>query len=453
MSTNMELITSVTVGSGGAASVTLPATGTIAATYTDLLVTYSIRGDNGDSFRGMRLSVNGSTANLSVKQIQGLGSGSLSSFTATNDIGAGNTAGSTSSTFTSGQIYFPDYASSNNKAFSGETASENNASLAIAQMYAGLWNSTSAITSIGIAFDVGNIIQGSTFYLYGISAVTSTPKATGGMVSQDNSFWYHTFASSGIFTPTTAISADCLIIAGGGGGGSSGGGGGAGGLIYLTSQSLTTTAYAVTVGAGGAGGGRGGSRGGSGVGTVGTAGGNSVFNSNTANGGGAGASEVGAGSTGGSGGGGTMSNDTFRIGYTGTAGQGNSGGNGDLAALTNSGAGGGGGAGGVGGNGVGSTGGTGGVAVSTYLSFANATFTGVNGFYAGGGGGGVRGSGAFGFGGGGGAGNGANAALFADSATINTGSGGGGGGHLNGGGNQGAGGAGGSGVVIVRYAK
>ena len=43
MSTNMTLITSVTVGSGGAASVTLPATGTIPATYTDLKIVASTR--------------------------------------------------------------------------------------------------------------------------------------------------------------------------------------------------------------------------------------------------------------------------------------------------------------------------------------------------------------------------------------------------------------------------
>ena len=121
---NMELITSVTVGSGGAASVTLPVTGTIPSTYTDLQLSYSVRGSNVDSFRGLRLSINGSTSNLSVRQLQGLGSSTPGSYTGTNDIGAGNTSGSTSNTFTSGQIYFLNYTSSNNKSFSGETASE-----------------------------------------------------------------------------------------------------------------------------------------------------------------------------------------------------------------------------------------------------------------------------------------------------------------------------------------
>jgi hypothetical protein len=53
MSTNMELITSVTVGSGGAASVTLPATGTIPQTYTDLKIIVS--GRNSTTSTGVEI--------------------------------------------------------------------------------------------------------------------------------------------------------------------------------------------------------------------------------------------------------------------------------------------------------------------------------------------------------------------------------------------------------------
>jgi hypothetical protein len=140
----------------------------IPQTYTDLVLNYSIRGTNGDGFRGIRLSVNGSTANLSVRQLQGLGSGTPGSYTGTNDIGAGNTAGSTSNTFAPGQIYFSNYTSSNSKSFSGETASETNATFAILQKYSGLYSSSSAISSLGISFDANDIAANSSFYLYGI---------------------------------------------------------------------------------------------------------------------------------------------------------------------------------------------------------------------------------------------------------------------------------------------
>jgi len=70
-----------------------------------------------------------------------------------------------------------------------------------------------------------------------------------------------TFTASSTFrTPTTAATADYLVVAGGGGNGresystGAGGGGGAGGLLSGTSLALATnTTYTVTVGAGGAG--------------------------------------------------------------------------------------------------------------------------------------------------------------------------------------------------------
>ena len=83
------------------------------------------------------------------------------------------------------------------------------------------------------------------------------PKATGGTITSDASYWYHTFTGNGTFTPLQSLTADILVIAGGGGGGINqygntiGGGGGAGGLLYFSSQSLTATGYTCTIGGGG----------------------------------------------------------------------------------------------------------------------------------------------------------------------------------------------------------
>jgi hypothetical protein len=77
---------------------------------------------------------------------------------------------------------------------------------------------------------------GSTFYLYGVAKLGTepaiSPYATGGdTIMTDGTYWYHTFISSGTFTPQKAISCDYLVVAGGGGGGTlHGAGGGAGGL-------------------------------------------------------------------------------------------------------------------------------------------------------------------------------------------------------------------------------
>ena len=436
---NMELITSVTVGSGGAASVTLPATGTIPQTYTDLQLVVSSRMSNSNVEAYNTIRFNASTSNYSGKYVVGDGASASSG----NSPGSGvvtytSGASTTSSTFGSYSVYIPNYTSSNYKSFSIDAVSENNATTAYAILNAGLWSDVSAITSIVLNDTVNsaNFVSGSTFYLYGISNVTSGSKATGGIVSSDGTYWYHMFPYSGTFTPTTAISADILVIAGGGGGPSDiAGGGGAGGLLTFTSQSLTATGYTCTVGAGG-------SSTSNGV--------DSQFGALTLvkGGGKGGNADGGVGASGGSGGGGGGSGGTSAAGGSPTSGQGNTGG----ANFPQGGAGpagGGGGAGAVGGAASSSTAGNGGIGATSSLINAIATATGTgqssgsNYYYAGGGGGSTYYSVA-GTGGLGGGGNGTTASGAGIAGKPNTGGGGGSG--IN------TGAAGGSGLIVIRYA-
>jgi len=456
---NMELITSVTVGSGGAASVTLPATGTIPQTYTDLKLVYSARATVAGTQEFINISFNGNTSNYSLRSLQGDGSAASSNNWSFRWIGYAVGSTATASTFSNGELYIPNYTSSNYKSFSGDNVAERNDTNAQSILTANLWSDTAAITSIALSVQGGsNFVEGSTFYLYGISNVTSGSKATGGIVSSDGTYWYHMFPYSGTFTPTTNLTADYLVIAGGGGGGLASGGG-AGGLrstVGVTggggslesALSLTAQAYTITVGAGGAAG-----TGGNG----GVSGSNSVFSTITSTGGGGGGANNSAGSNGGSGGGGSKNT---QIGGTGTTNQGYGGGTGSINVDAYAG-GAGGGAGAVGGNATTYTSaGSGGVGVQI-TSIANATQTGANnGYYAGGGGGGtgITGAGTVGtggLGGGGKGGSGAGATVAAVSGIANTGGGGGGGtttgdpvpsGFAN------NGGAGGSGLVVIRYA-
>ena len=457
---NMELITSVTVGSGGAASVTLPATGTIPQTYTDLKLVYSARATVAGTQEFINISFNGNTSNYSLRSLQGDGSAASSNNWSFRWIGYAVGSTATASTFSNGELYIPNYTSSNYKSFSGDNVAERNDTNAQSILTANLWSDTAAITSIALSVQGGsNFVEGSTFYLYGISNVTSGSKATGGIVSSDGTYWYHMFPYSGTFTPTSAISADVLCIAGGGGGGWPGGaggagGGGAGGLVYLASQSLTATGYNVTIGAGGA----------AITNEAGVTGSNSQFGSLTAalGGGGGGRDNTNGanppaqanGKNGGSGGGGGVDGDaTGTLPLGGTGSQGSNGGNGRNA--TGSGGGGG------GAGGAGQTtpsrfvAGNGGIGSTTYSSWLVATQTGINGYIAGGGAGGAGGptsSTTGGTGGLGGGGNGGGTNQTSTTGVINTGGGGGAGGYNTGTGYTGDGQRGGSGLVIIRYA-
>ena len=440
MAANYVLLETITVGEAGASSVTfnnIPQTG-----YTDLKIVMSSRNDGSAASRNVNYSFNGLSTNQTSIALQGNGSAASSFTTTTLQAGDNPAATATANTFSNTEIYIPNYTSSNYKSSYSDATEENNGTAAISRLLANLWSSTAAITSITFSTNAGNFTQYSTFSLYGLAAVGTTPViapyASGGDIIQtDGTYWYHAFLSSGTFTPAKGLSCDVLVVAGGGGGSDNGGGGGAGGVLGFASQALTAnTNNTVTIGAGGA---------------HQSNGANSQFASLTSSVGGGGGGNGVSGSSGGSGGGGAGSGGGTTVGGSATFGQGNAGGgNGGYSSNPYPG-GGGGGAGSAGNNAPnGSTGGAGGAGVNTYtnatwLSTAlSTTGLGVSGYIAGGGGGAGYFGASGGAGGSGGAGAGVNGAN-GNAATPNTGSGGGA--SVNGY----TGGKGASGLVILRY--
>ena len=445
--TTLNLISKQTVGADGASSVTFS---NIPQTYTDLVVKISARttsGSAGGYQTFIRLNGDSSTSSYSWRNLLGLGASTVSQNSTTDPgmrIFMSSSSGDTASTFGNGEIVIANYTSSNKKSLSADSVSENNATSATADLAAGLWNGTSAVTSVTLYPDSSSFAQYSTFYLYGVSNSStqnaSVPYASGGdVITTDGTYWYHAFKSSGTFTPLKALSCDVLVVAGGGGSdGSSSyysaGGGGAGGLVYTASQSFASgTAYTATIGAGGnnTNGSNSNLTGGS-LSLTAAVGGGKGGNASPSNGG-----------NGGSGGGAGSNANAARSGGSATSGQGYAGGAGNSSGLYRSG--GGGGAGGAGGDAqvLGDTG-PGGVGSSTYSSWLSATSLGQKvstTYYIAGGGSGTGGSGASGGYGGGGGSDGTNGT----NGTANTGGGGGGSGTSSGS-------IGGSGVIIVRYA-
>ena len=164
MADTYTLISSVTVGAGGASSIDFTS---IPATYTDLLVKLSSR--NTSTGGAIYLRFNGSTSSYTVRYLEGNGaaasSGTDSTYLYVSEL---NTSSTTASTFSSADIYIPNYAGSTNKSVSADSVSENNATTAYAGIYAGLWSNTSAITQVTLYPSANTFAQYSTAYLYGI---------------------------------------------------------------------------------------------------------------------------------------------------------------------------------------------------------------------------------------------------------------------------------------------
>ena len=163
-------IATVTVGVGGASSIDFTS---IPSTYTDLQLVASLRDNTSATGKDYKVEFNGVTTSYTYRRIYGDGSAAYSDTASTGQSLTIDSANATASTFANCLIYIPNYAGSTNKSWSADTVSENNASganSAYANLYAGLWSNTAAITSISLKPVSGSptIQQYSTATLYGI---------------------------------------------------------------------------------------------------------------------------------------------------------------------------------------------------------------------------------------------------------------------------------------------
>jgi hypothetical protein len=173
MANTFELISAYTA-SGTVSSIEFTS---IPSTYTDLCLKMSLRTDRAAVPDQAKITFNGSTSSYSGMIIFGTGSSVISETNSAAGAGSGyligeniNGATSTSSTFSNGEFYIPNYAGSTNKSISMDLVMENNATAGYQSLTAGLWSNTSAITSIKLQSANGfNFVQYSTAYLYGVS--------------------------------------------------------------------------------------------------------------------------------------------------------------------------------------------------------------------------------------------------------------------------------------------
>jgi len=162
------LIETVTVGSGGAASIEFTS---IPQDGVDLILKLSLRNtdSNPDS---AQVSLNSDTGD-NYPQIQLLGNGSsVSSQRLT--LGfirlAIPISTYTANTFGNAELYISNYTSTSNKSMSGDSVAENNATLGRLKIDAFSYTTSSAITSIQVALFGDNYAEYSTASLYKITA-------------------------------------------------------------------------------------------------------------------------------------------------------------------------------------------------------------------------------------------------------------------------------------------
>jgi hypothetical protein len=160
------LIASSTVTGATAANIEFTS---IPATYTDLVVKYSLRANATDSADAydMILTLN-TTATITSKVIRGSGSAVNSNSITDRILRAVNVSNWTANTFSNGELYIPNYTSSNNKSWSNDAVGENNATAADMGLTAGLTSISAAITTVKLAANNASLVQYSSAYLYGI---------------------------------------------------------------------------------------------------------------------------------------------------------------------------------------------------------------------------------------------------------------------------------------------
>lgn len=165
----MQLISSATVGAGGAAQIDITS---IPGTFTDLLLVASARSDFATTTAAFNIRLNNQVAAVyNGTRLYGTGSsvvaGSQSSAFAFETEVYIPGSSSTASTFANIAIHLPNYTSSTNKVMAVEMVGEGNITNTYHGFFAGRWNNTAAITQINLLTN-GNFVQNSTVYLYGI---------------------------------------------------------------------------------------------------------------------------------------------------------------------------------------------------------------------------------------------------------------------------------------------
>lgn len=163
MALQLYKIATITVGSGGSASLAFTS---IPQGYTDLKIVANLRAVNDIDYGTIKF--NATTTTYASRRIIGDGVNAYGGNRSDNLIFGLNPSSTTANTFSSWELYLPNYTGSTYKPYFMEHTTENNATSAVATMNVALWSNTSAVTEIILAPNTGNFAENTTATLYGI---------------------------------------------------------------------------------------------------------------------------------------------------------------------------------------------------------------------------------------------------------------------------------------------
>jgi hypothetical protein len=144
----------------------------IPQTFTDLYIIYKARTTRSNvAVDNLLLSVNGQGNSVNIAN-EYLGADGSQAFSSANgsDGGVATTAVATANVFSNTTIYIPNYTGGQSKTFSVDSVMENNATYSVQIIASSIWTQSDPISSITLDGANGNIVQYSSFTLYGITA-------------------------------------------------------------------------------------------------------------------------------------------------------------------------------------------------------------------------------------------------------------------------------------------
>lgn len=169
MANTYVAIATTTVGSGGANGIEFT---NIPGTYTDLKLVFSCRvgSSYGGVFYQTDVTLNSTASGGSNDRLlYGYGTTMGTNIAGTTIVYGVTNSAATASTFGNGEIYIANYTSSDKKVVITNSVSESNDAGAMKSFSTGLFNVTSAVTSVKIAsYNGQNFDQHSSATLYGI---------------------------------------------------------------------------------------------------------------------------------------------------------------------------------------------------------------------------------------------------------------------------------------------